>query len=202
MVYLKRKRERWKKDVHNKRGEKEVFGETDVCVLKTMTMTMTIEKRFRRFSSLSSGGIPSFKNLIIIVIKTASQSRPRRREESKPQNAANFRRNEYICARCGVLLVVVLVAFVFTSRVELVSLRFQSSEILRPISYRDVQRLYFAPEIRLETEDSPGRRLFAVVHERHLGGTLLTTTTTIKGVTFEEEEEEDEMGSISLKMIP
>ncbi len=97
---------------------------------------------------------------------------------------------------------VVLVAFVFTSRVELVSLRFQSSEILRPISYRDVQRLHFAPEIRLETEDSPGRRRFAVVHERHLGGALLTTTTTIKGVTFEEEEEEDEMGSISLKMIP
>ena len=104
---------------------------------------------------------------------------------------------------------VVLVAFVFTSRVELVSLRFQSSEILRPISYRDVQRLHFAPEIRLETED-PGRRRFAVVHERHLGGALLTTTTTttttttIKGVTFEEEEEEeeDEMGSISLKMIP
>ena len=97
---------------------------------------------------------------------------------------------------------VVLVAFVFTSRVELVSLRFQSSEILRPISYRDVQRLHFAPEIRLETED-PGRRRFAVVHERHLGGALLTTTT-IKGVTFEEEEEEeeDEMGSISLKMIP
>ena len=101
---------------------------------------------------------------------------------------------------------VVLVAFVFTSRVELVSLRFQSSEILRPISYRDVQRLHFAPEIRLETEDSPGRRRFAVVHERHLGGALLTTTTTttmIKGVIFEEEEEEeDEMGSISLKMIP
>ncbi len=104
---------------------------------------------------------------------------------------------------------VVLVTFVFTSRVELVSLRFQSSEILRPISYRDVQRLYFDPEIRLETEDSPGRRRFAVVHERHLGGALLTTTTTtttttIKGVTFEEEEEEedDEMGSISLKMIP
>ena len=97
---------------------------------------------------------------------------------------------------------VVLVAFVFTSRVELVSLRFQSSEILRPISYRDVQRLHFAPEIRLETED-PGRRRFAVVHERHSGGALLTTTT-IKGVTFEEEEEEedDEMGSISLKMIP
>jgi len=97
---------------------------------------------------------------------------------------------------------VVVVVVVFTSRVEFVSLRFQSSEILRPISYRDVQRLYFAPEIRLETEDSPGRRRFAVVHERHLGGTLLTTTTTIKGVTFEEEEEEDEMGSISLKMIP
>jgi len=103
--------------------------------------------------------------------------------------------------------VVVLVAFVFTSRVELVSLRFQSSEILRPISYRDVQRLHFAPEIRLETED-PGRRRFAVVHERHSGGALLTTiktTTKIKGVTFEEEEEEeeeDEMGSISLKMIP
>jgi hypothetical protein len=102
----------------------------------------------------------------------------------------------------SVAFVVVVVVVVFTSRVEFVSLRFQSSEILRPISYRDVQRLYFAPEIRLETEDSPGRRLFAVVHERHLGGTLLTTTTTIKGVTFEEEEEEDEMGSISLKMIP
>jgi hypothetical protein len=89
----------------------------------------------------------------------------------------------------------VVVVVVFTSRVELVSLRFQSSEILRPISYRDVQRLYFAPEIRLETEDSPGRRRrVAVVHERHLGGALLTTTTTtIKGVTFEEDEEEDEM---------
>ena len=97
---------------------------------------------------------------------------------------------------------VVVVVVVFTSRVEFVSLRFQSSEILRPISYRDVQRLHFAPEIRLETED-PGRRRFAVVHERHSGGALLTTTT-IKGVTFEEEEEEedDEMGSISLKMIP
>ena len=136
----------------------------------------------------------SFKNLIII-----DKSRPIQNPGRKI-DTANFRRRNDDRRRLRLLSVAFVVVVVFTSRVEFVSLRFQSSEILRPISYRDVQRLHFAPEIRLETEDSPGRRRFAVVHERHLGGALLTTTTTIKGVTFEEEE--DEMGSISLKMIP
>ena len=96
---------------------------------------------------------------------------------------------------------VVVVVVVFTSRVEFVSLRFQSSEILRPHLVRDVQRLYFAPEIRLETEDS--RTTTVRGRSRApFGRNAFDDDDDDKGVTFEEEEEEDEMGSISLKMIP
>ena len=145
---------------------KRFFGETDVCVCATHDHDDHDDDDDRRRAIFS----------LLLLLLVASHFVQKSHQNSFSQEPTDTKRN-------------------FRRRSDdVVSLRFQSSEILRPISYRDVQRLYFAPEIRLETEDSPGRRLFAVVHERHLGGALLTTTTTtIKGVTFEEDEEEDEM---------